>query len=143
MFGLGRKTEMVREEAALPGRDMEMPVPQKHFVLGTNMRAPWPDGHEVLIVGMGCFWGAERKFWQADGVYSTQVGYAAALPPTRLMKKYAAARPAIMKWCKWFLIRPKSHAMKSCRFFGRTTIRHKACGKAMMSARNIAPAFIA
>ena len=81
MFGLGRKTEMVAADAALPGRDMQMPVPPKHFVLGTDMVAPWPDGHEVLIVGMGCFWGAERKFWQAEGVYSTQVGYAAGFTP--------------------------------------------------------------
>ncbi len=81
MFGLTKKSEMVAAEAALPGRDMMMPVPEKHFVLGTPLVAPWPAGHEVLIVGMGCFWGAERKFWQADGVYSTQVGYAAGFTP--------------------------------------------------------------
>ena len=81
MFGLGRKTEMVAQDAALPGRDMAMPVPEKHFVLGTNMQAPWPDTMQAIIVGMGCFWGAERKFWQAEGVYSTQVGYAAGFTP--------------------------------------------------------------
>ena len=81
MFGLGRKTEMVREDAALPGRDTAMPVPESHFVLGTQMVAPWPTGMEAVIVGMGCFWGAERKFWQADGVYSTQVGYAGGFTP--------------------------------------------------------------
>ena len=81
MFGLSKKSEMVAAEAALPGRDMMMPVPEKHFVLGTPLVAPWLAGHEVLIVGMGCFWGAERKFWQADGVYSTQVGYAAGFTP--------------------------------------------------------------
>ena len=81
MFGLNKKTEMVSRDAALPGRDMTMPVPPTHFVLGTNMVAPWPDNMEMLIVGMGCFWGAERKFWQADGVYSTQVGYAAGFTP--------------------------------------------------------------
>ena len=81
MFGLSKKSEMVAAEAALPGRDMMMPVPEKHFVLGTPLVAPWPAGHEALIVGMGCFWGAERKFWQADGVYSTQVGYAAGFTP--------------------------------------------------------------
>ena len=76
MFGM-KKAEMVNQEAALPGRDMRMPVPEKHFVLGTPMVAPWPNTMQTVIVGMGCFWGAERKFWQADGVYSTQVGYAA------------------------------------------------------------------
>jgi peptide-methionine (S)-S-oxide reductase len=58
-----------------------MLVPQKHFVLGTDMVAPWPQGMEAVIVGMGCFWGAERKFWQAEGVYSTQVGYAGGFTP--------------------------------------------------------------
>jgi len=81
MFGFGKKAEMVAADAALPGRDMAMLVPQKHFVLGTDMVAPWPQGMEAVIVGMGCFWGAERKFWQAEGVYSTQVGYAGGFTP--------------------------------------------------------------
>ena len=80
MFGL-KKAEMVDQEAALPDRDMHMPVPEKHFVLGTPMVAPWPDTMQTVIVGMGCFWGAERKFWQAEGVFSTQVGYAAGFTP--------------------------------------------------------------
>ena len=80
MFGM-KKAEMVNQEAALPGRHMHMPVPEKHFVLGTPMVAPWPDTMQTVIVGMGCFWGAERKFWQAEGVYSTQVGYAAGFTP--------------------------------------------------------------
>ena len=92
MFGLGRKSEMVEKDAALPGRDMSMPVPQKHFVLGTDMVAPWPDGCEVLIVGMGCFWGAERKFWQAEGVYSTQVGYAAGFTPNPSYEEVCSGR---------------------------------------------------
>ena len=81
MFGFGKKAEMVEADAALPGRDMALPVPQKHFVLGTDMVAPWPECAQVVIVGMGCFWGAERKFWQAEGVYSTQVGYAGGFTP--------------------------------------------------------------
>ncbi|MDA8622538.1 peptide-methionine (S)-S-oxide reductase MsrA [Alphaproteobacteria bacterium] len=81
MIGFGKKAEMVEADAALPGRDMALPVPQKHFVLGTDMVAPWPEGAQVVIVGMGCFWGAERKFWQAEGVYSTQVGYAGGFTP--------------------------------------------------------------
>ncbi|MCH1568728.1 MAG: peptide-methionine (S)-S-oxide reductase MsrA [Alphaproteobacteria bacterium] len=81
MFRLSRKAEMVSADAALPGRAQTMPVPAKHYVLGTDMVAPWPQGMEVAIFGMGCFWGAERKFWQAEGVYSTQVGYAAGFTP--------------------------------------------------------------
>jgi peptide-methionine (S)-S-oxide reductase len=81
MFGLGKKTEMIDPAQSLPGRDMAMLVPEKHFILGTPMVAPWPEAMEVIIVGMGCFWGAERKFWNAAGVYSTQVGYAGGFTP--------------------------------------------------------------
>ena len=81
MFGFGKKAEMIAPDEALPGRDRALPVPEKHFVLGTPLVAPWPEGMQAVIVGMGCFWGAERKFWQADGVYSTQVGYAAGFTP--------------------------------------------------------------
>ena len=81
MFGFGKKAEMSAPDEALPGRDRALPVPEKHFVLVTPLVAPWPEGMPAVIVGMGCFWGAERKFWQADGVYSTQVGYAAGFTP--------------------------------------------------------------
>ena len=109
MFGFGKKAEMVEADAALPGRDMALPVPQKHFVLGTDMVAPWPANAQVVIVGM---------------------------------KKYAAAKPVIMKWCRWCLIRRRFHLKKSCKSFGKITTRHRACGRAMMSARNIARVFI-
>ncbi|MEC8566123.1 MAG: peptide-methionine (S)-S-oxide reductase, partial [Pseudomonadota bacterium] len=81
MLGLNKKTEMPTQETALRGRETTMPVPPQHFVLGTDMLAPWPENTELAMFGMGCFWGAERKFWQAEGVYSTQVGYAAGLTP--------------------------------------------------------------
>jgi peptide-methionine (S)-S-oxide reductase len=75
LFGFGHKTEMVREEDALAGRDHEMPVPDSHFVLGTPLKPPFPDGSATAMFGMGCFWGAERKFWELPGVISTSVGY--------------------------------------------------------------------
>ena len=63
---------MVAPENALPGRtDQTMPVPEKHFVLDAPLRGPWPAGTEKAVFGMGCFWGAERLFWQLPGVYST------------------------------------------------------------------------
>jgi len=68
-------TEMVKEEAALPGRNTPMEVAPIHVVLKTPIKGPWPKGHQVLYVAMGCFWGAERIFWQVEGVYSTAVGY--------------------------------------------------------------------
>jgi len=74
LFGRDKTTTVTRDDA-LPGRDEAMPVADTHLVLGTPMTGPWPDGHEVLYLAMGCFWGAERIFWQIEGVHSTAVGY--------------------------------------------------------------------
>jgi peptide-methionine (S)-S-oxide reductase len=75
------KTKMVDSERALPGREREMSVPERHEVLGTPLRPPFPEGIEQAIFGMGCFWGAERMFWQLPGVYTTAVGYAGGFTP--------------------------------------------------------------
>ena len=75
------KNELVRPERALPGRATAVAVPARHLVLGTLLTPPFPDGLEQAIFAMGCFWGAERKFWQLDGVYTTAVGYAGGYPP--------------------------------------------------------------
>lgn len=69
------KTELVGREQALSGRAEPVPVADRHVVLGTPLQGPWPGGHEVIYFAMGCFWGAERIFWQLDGVHSTAVGY--------------------------------------------------------------------
>ena len=76
-----RKTVMVKAEDALKGRAESMPVAPKHLVLGAPMLPPFPDGLEAAVFGLGCFWGAERKFWQVKGVYSTAVGYAGGFTP--------------------------------------------------------------
>ncbi|MDY8108970.1 peptide-methionine (S)-S-oxide reductase MsrA [Fulvimarina sp. 2208YS6-2-32] len=76
-----RKTRMVSEADALKGRSTPMPVPEAHFVAGTALKPPFPDGMETAIFGMGCFWGVERKFWQLDGVHSTAVGYLGGYTP--------------------------------------------------------------
>ena len=70
------KQTMVTKEQALPGREEAMPVPRSHVVLGHPMQAPWPNHAQIAVFGLGCFWGAERKFWELPGVYSTAVGYA-------------------------------------------------------------------
>src|SRR5436309_5235385 len=70
-----RKIELPSPEWALPGRDEPMPGLGKHLVLGTPITRPFPEGFESIVVGMGCFWGAERLFWQAPGVYTTAAGY--------------------------------------------------------------------
>jgi peptide-methionine (S)-S-oxide reductase len=69
------------KEQALPGRETRMPIPDKHYVNGNVMQPPFPDHLKQIIFGMGCFWGAERKFWQLEGVYTTAVGYAAGHTP--------------------------------------------------------------
>jgi len=81
MFDRWRKTVMVKAEDALKGRAESMPVASKHVVLGAPMVPPFPGGLEVAVFGLGCFWGAERKFWQVKGVYSTAVGYAGGITP--------------------------------------------------------------
>jgi peptide-methionine (S)-S-oxide reductase len=80
LFGRN-KGRMVGEDDALPGRDDKVPVPAAHFVNGAPLEAPFPDGSEQAVFAMGCFWGAERKFWEADGVITSAVGYAGGITP--------------------------------------------------------------
>ena len=87
MAFFGREPRMPAPDEALPGRAARMPVPEKHFVLGTPLEPPFPDGHERAIFGLGCFWGAERKFWEADGVHTTAVGYAGGVTPNPLYEE--------------------------------------------------------
>jgi peptide-methionine (S)-S-oxide reductase len=92
MFLLGSKTKMVAREEALPGRANPLQIPDTHFVLGTPLKPPFPDGFESIVVGMGCFWGAERVFWQADGVYTTAVGYAGGYTPNATYEEVCSGR---------------------------------------------------
>lgn len=81
LFGFGKKAQMPNPEEALTGRTTEMPLTNRHFVNGNVLKPPFPDGLQLALFGLGCFWGAERKFWQQTGVYSTSVGYAAGYTP--------------------------------------------------------------
>jgi peptide-methionine (S)-S-oxide reductase len=81
LFGFGKKLTIPSPSEALPGRAEKMPVPDKHYVNGNPLQPPFPAGMETALFGMGCFWGAERKFWQQNGVYTTAVGYAAGHTP--------------------------------------------------------------
>jgi peptide-methionine (S)-S-oxide reductase len=81
------KLRLPRPEEALPGREGAMPVPETHFVNANRIVPPFPAGLEQAVFGMGCFWGAERTFWQAPGVYSTAVGYAGGYTPNPTYKE--------------------------------------------------------
>ena len=92
MFG-SKKTVMIDRADALPGRtDQTMPVPAAHHVNGNPLTGPWPEGYETAVFGLGCFWGAERKFWQTAGVYSTAVGYAGGFTPNPTYEETCTAR---------------------------------------------------
>lgn len=81
LFGFGKKQSLPNPEEALPGRNKEIPVPERHYVNGNPLKPPFPSGLEQAMFGMGCFWGAERRFWQQPGVFSTAVGYAGGYTP--------------------------------------------------------------
>ena len=92
-FLFRHKTEMPEPADALPGRDTRpFSVPDTHFVLGTPLEPPFPDGVETAIFGLGCFWGAERTFWEAPGVYTTAVGYAGGYTPNPTYEEVCSGR---------------------------------------------------
>ena len=83
---------MVTADEALPGRDTPIPVPERHEVLGTPLSPPFPDGLERAVFGLGCFWGAERVFWRAPGVFTTAVGYAGGFTPNPTYEEVCSGR---------------------------------------------------
>ena len=92
MFLFTKSTHMVTAADALPGRDEPMPVPAQHEVLGTPIAPPFPEGLERAVFGLGCFWGAERIFWRAPGLYTTAVGYAGGFTPNPTYEEVCSGR---------------------------------------------------
>jgi peptide-methionine (S)-S-oxide reductase len=92
MFFTRKQADMVTPESALSGRTEEMPVPAMHEVLGTPLKGPFPEGVETAVFGMGCFWGAEKLFWEANGVYTTAVGYAGGFTPNPTYEEVCSGR---------------------------------------------------
>ncbi|MDP1820171.1 MAG: peptide-methionine (S)-S-oxide reductase MsrA, partial [Acidimicrobiales bacterium] len=91
MFGRD-KTRLVDASEALPGRGEPMSVPERHHVLGTSLTGPFPEGSRQAVFGMGCFWGAERKFWELDGVITTAAGYAGGSTPNPTYEETCSGR---------------------------------------------------
>jgi peptide-methionine (S)-S-oxide reductase len=87
MFRFMKKIEMPSLAEALPGRAEQMPVPERHYVNGHRLTPPFPEGLERAMFGMGCFWGAEKRFWNIPGVYTTAVGYAGGFTPNPTYKE--------------------------------------------------------
>jgi peptide-methionine (S)-S-oxide reductase len=87
-----RKTQMVTADEALPGRSAAMPVPERHEVLGTPLRPPYPEGLEIAEFALGCFWGEEKKFWEVPGVYTTAAGYEGGFTPNPTYEEVCSGR---------------------------------------------------
>ncbi len=92
LFGFGKKTTMPSKAEALPGRAHAIPTATKHFVKHTALKGPYPAGFEQAMFGIGCFWGAERIFWQADGVHVTAVGYAGGHTPNATYEEVCSGK---------------------------------------------------
>ncbi len=92
MFSLKKKSEMPSPEQALPGRDSPMPVPDRHFVNQRPLKPPFPENLEHAMFGLGCFWGAERLFWEQPGVFTTAVGYAGGYTPNPTYQEVCTGR---------------------------------------------------
>lgn len=92
MFLFKKKTTMPSPQEALPGRVKPLPVPERHYVNGHPLQPPFPEGMEMALFGLGCFWGAERKFWQTEGVYVTAVGYAGGYTPNPNYEEVCSGR---------------------------------------------------
>ena len=119
-------------EQALPGRDTPLSTSNFHYVNGQPIKPPFDAGLRWAIFGMGCFWGAERRFWQQPGVMTTAVGYAGGFTPNPTYEEACSGLPVTLKWCWWFLTLSKPPSKNFWRFFGNPMTRLRVCVRAMI-----------
>ena len=132
---LNKKLNLPTQDQALPGRDRPIPTAAKHFVSKRPLKGPYPEGLETAMFGLGCFWGAERLFWQTEGVWVTAVGYAGGVTPNPTYQEtctgltgHAEVVLVVFDPEDRLLCRPAQDSS------GRATIRRRACARATMSA---------
>ena len=102
MFTLKRKPLSIPSaDQALPGRPEAIPTAASHFISGAPLKGPYPEGSQMALFALGCFWGAERKYWQLPGVTVTAVGYVAGSTPTPRTRRFAPAARATRRRCSW------------------------------------------
>ena len=139
MWMTSKKAAMPAPEQALPGRRGAMPVPASHEVNGHPLKPPFPAGLEQAVFGLGCFWGAERKFWQTPGVYTTAVGYAGGYTPNPTYEEVCSGRTGHTEVVLVVFDPDEGHLRgAAARCSGRATIRRRACARATTSARSTA-----
>ena len=139
MFMHRKKTGMPTSNNAPSGRTEKMPVPERHHVNGHPLTPPFPAGMEQAVFGMGCFWGAERKFWQLPGVYTTAVGYAGGYTPNPTYKEVCSGMTGHNE-VVLVVYDPKTVGYDQLlKVFGKRTIRRRGCARETMSAPSIAP----
>ena len=135
------KTSMPAPEEALPGRsEPAFEVPERNVVLDTPMKPPFPDGIETAYFALGCFWGAERLFWELDGVYTTAAGYMGGMTPNPTYDEVCSGRPVTPRR-SWSPTTPRRSPTPTCsRSSSRSTTRPRACARATTSGPSTAPA---
>lgn len=142
LFGFGKKSSLPTPDQALPGRAEEMPVPSQHYVLGNPLKPPFPESMEMVIFGMGCFWGAERKFWQLEGVYTTAVGYAAGITPNPTYKEVCSGMTGHNEVVLVVYDPKVINYSQLLKVFGKITIPLKECVRVTMLGLNIVREFM-
>lgn len=131
---LVNKQALPTAEQALPGRSTAMPVPPAHHVNGNPLQPPFPAGLQQAVFGMGCFWGAERRFWEQPGVWTTAVGYAGGITPNPTYDEVCSGLTGHTE-AVLVVFDPKVIDYETLlRIFGRHTTRPRVCVRAMMSA---------